>query len=62
MTNCGGGGSCGTCVVNVSNNPDWEVRAEWEGKRLKKYGKESRLSCQTVIEGDCSIEIKPNKI
>ena len=49
-------------MVNVSNNPDWEVRAEWEGKRLKKYGKESRLSCQTVIEGDCSIEIKPNKI
>jgi len=61
LTNCGGGGSCGTCVVDVIAE-DWEPRADYEAKRLKKYKESCRLSCSTIIEGDADIIVKPNKI
>lgn len=62
LTNCGGGGSCGTCVVSVLDNEDWEQRPDFEAKRLKKYDATARLSCNTVIEGDATVVISPPKI
>ena len=63
LTNCGGGGgSCGTCVVSVTQNSDWEERPDFEAKRLKKYDNSARLSCNTVIEGDCVVTMAPKKI
>jgi len=61
LTNCGGGGSCGTCVVDVKA-ADWEPRPDFEAKRLKKYSETARLSCNTVVEGDAEIIIRPPKI
>eukprot|EP00607_Mallomonas_marina_P000227 CAMPEP_0182429198 /NCGR_PEP_ID=MMETSP1167-20130531/25587_1 /TAXON_ID=2988 /ORGANISM="Mallomonas Sp, Strain CCMP3275" /LENGTH=234 /DNA_ID=CAMNT_0024612579 /DNA_START=127 /DNA_END=828 /DNA_ORIENTATION=- len=58
FTNCGGGGSCGTCAVEVFA-ADWETRQEFESRRLKKYSKESRLACNTIIEGDATVVLNP---
>lgn len=59
LTNCNGGLSCGTCVVEVTSNKDWENRPDVERLRLKKYNENARLSCNTIIEGDCEIKIQP---
>ena len=61
LTNCGGGASCGTCVVDVTFNADWEARADFEAKKLKKYAPSARLSCSTVVEGDAVVVVKPLK-
>lgn len=61
MVNCGGSGSCGTCAVNVKDNKDWESRPDFESARLKKYDTSARLSCNTIIEGDCTVELQPPK-
>ena len=61
LTNCGGGGQCGTCAVLVEDAEDWEVRSEFDGLRLKKYPPSARLSCNTAIEGDCTVIISPAK-
>jgi ferredoxin len=62
LTNCGGGGSCGTCVVSITENKDWEERPSFESKKLKKYDPSARLSCNTIIEGDAVVTINPKKI
>jgi ferredoxin len=62
LTNCGGGGSCGTCAVRVTDNDYWEQRPDFEALRLKKYDANARLSCNTIIEGDCTVEIEPPKV
>ena len=62
FSNCGGGGNCGTCVVRVSANDFWEQRPKFESLRLKKHSEDARLSCNTIIEGDCTVTIRPEKI
>eukprot|EP01041_Mallomonas_annulata_P004426 gene4426-8814_t len=54
LTNCSGGGQCGTCVVEVTAK-DWEDRPEFETRKLKKYSPNARLSCNTIVEGDADI-------
>jgi len=61
LTNCGGGGSCGTCVVAITNAVDWDPRPEWESKKLKKYSDVVRLACNTFVEGDCNVLVGPPK-
>lgn len=63
MTNCGGGGVCGTCVVAVDVPEDdaWEPRPTFETKRLKGYSDTCRLSCNMVVEGDATVTLKPEK-
>ena len=62
LTNCGGGASCGTCAVSIADNLDWEERPDFEGKRLRKYSQSCRLSCNTIIEGDCTVAVQPPKV
>ncbi|CAN0486234.1 unnamed protein product [Ectocarpus sp. 12 AP-2014] len=61
MTNCNGGGQCGTCVVQVVEAEGWDPRSEWEAGKLKGRPESQRLSCQTVIQGDATIVTKPPK-
>lgn len=61
LTNCGGGGVCGTCAVGVIAE-DWEERPQFEALRLKKFDANCRLSCNTMIEGDCEVIMSPQKI
>lgn len=62
LTNCGGVGQCSTCAVLIEDTEDWEPRSEVEGLRLKKYADNARLSCTTIIEGDCTVIILPSKL
>lgn len=62
VTNCGGGGSCGTCGVEILDNEGWEPRPDFEGRRLKRYSDKARLSCNTVVEGDCTVIVKPKPV
>jgi ferredoxin len=62
LTNCGGGASCGTCVVDVTFNDDWDERPDFEAKKLRKYASTARLSCNTAVEGDAVVVVKPQKI
>lgn len=59
--NCGGGGSCGFCAVSITENEFWDT-PEYEKQKLKRYDATARLSCSTIIEGDCDVEIQPEKI
>lgn len=60
MTNCNGGGQCGTCVVKVVGS-GWSPRTDWESGKLKGRPTSHRLSCQTIIEGDATITLQPAK-
>ena len=63
ITNCGGGGICGTCVVSVIPPVnDWEPRPAFEAKKLRRYDEFARLSCNTIVEGDCEVIVSPPKV
>lgn len=54
LTNCGGTGQCGTCMVDVTEASDEGVlseRTEVEARRLSKRAPSVRLACQVVLQG-----------
>eukprot|EP00250_Pteridium_aquilinum_P016081 c22930_g1_i1 orf=96-779(+) len=54
IMNCGGGGSCGTCIVEVLEGSDLlSERTDAEERYLKKNPSTWRLACQTIV-GDKS--------
>ncbi|NJM98106.1 MAG: (2Fe-2S)-binding protein [Phormidesmis sp. RL_2_1] len=62
LTQCGGYGQCGTCVVDiVSGAENLSPRTAVEEKMLRKRPSSCRLACQTIIQGPASIETKPDK-
>lgn len=62
LTQCGGYGQCGTCVVDiVSGMQNLSPRTAVEEKMLRKRPSSCRLACQTIVNGDVSVETKPDK-
>jgi ferredoxin len=60
LTNCGGYGQCGTCVVEVlEGEENLSPRTEVENRKLKKKPDTYRLACQTLVNGPVSIKTKP---
>jgi ferredoxin len=60
MTNCGGGGNCGTCIVEiVEGMENLSQRTDTENRILKKKPENYRLACQTVVNGAVSVVTKP---
>lgn len=60
MTNCGGYGQCGTCIVEVVEGlENLSPRTEVEDRKLKKKPGNYRLACQTLVNGPVSIVTKP---
>ncbi|AFY30978.1 2Fe-2S iron-sulfur cluster-binding protein [Calothrix sp. PCC 7507] len=60
MTNCGGYGQCGTCIVEVVEGIDnLSPRTDVENKKLKKKPENYRLACQTLVNGPVSVVTKP---
>jgi ferredoxin len=60
LTNCGGYGQCGTCVVEVvEGEENLSPRTEVEQRKLKKKPESYRLACQTLVNGPVSIKTKP---
>lgn len=60
MTNCGGAGQCGTCIVAIeSGMENLSPRTDFESSKLKKKPENYRLSCQTIVDGPVSVITKP---
>ncbi|XP_071918246.1 photosynthetic NDH subunit of subcomplex B 3, chloroplastic-like isoform X1 [Coffea arabica] len=50
LMNCGGGGSCGTCIVEIVDGKDLlSERTNTEFRYLKKKPESWRLACQTIV-------------
>lgn len=62
MTNCGGYGQCGTCVVEITEGMEYlSPRTEAENRKLKKRPDHCRLACQALVYGPVSVVTKPGK-
>ncbi|NEO28230.1 MAG: (2Fe-2S)-binding protein [Kamptonema sp. SIO4C4] len=60
LTNCGGYGQCGTCVVEVIEGMEnLSERTQFEERKLKKKPASYRLSCQTLVNGPVKVRTKP---
>ncbi len=60
MTNCGGYGQCGTCIVEiVSGMENLSERTDFEKRKLKRKPDSYRLACQTIVNGAVSVKTKP---
>ncbi|KAH9298053.1 hypothetical protein KI387_029735, partial [Taxus chinensis] len=50
VMNCGGGGSCGTCLVEILEGRELlNERTSMEERYLKKKPGTWRLACQTIV-------------
>ena len=64
LTNCGGIGQCGTCVVEVIEGMEnLSPRTAFEERKLKKKPANYRLACQVLANGpgDITIQTKPDE-
>ncbi len=62
LTQCGGYGQCGTCVVDILEGAqNLSPRTAVEEKMLRKRPSSCRLACQTTIQGPATVETKPDK-
>lgn len=62
MTNCGGYGQCGTCVVEiVEGEENLSPRTAVEERKLRKRASNCRLACQTIVNGPVTVLTKPSK-
>ncbi len=62
LTQCGGYGQCGTCVVDiVEGASNLSPRTAVEDRMLKKRPSSCRLACQTIVNGPISVVTKPDK-
>ncbi len=62
MTNCGGYGQCGTCVVEIVEGiENLSPRTKVEERKLRKRPANCRLACQTIVNGPITVQTKPKK-
>lgn len=62
LTNCGGYGQCGTCVIEVTEGMEnLSPRTPTEERKLKKKPDTYRLACQALVNGPVSVKTKPGK-
>lgn len=60
LTNCGGYGQCGTCVVEiVEGSENLSPKTDVENRKLKRKPANYRLACQTLVDGSVSVKTKP---
>ncbi len=60
LTNCGGGGSCGTCLIAVEDGVyNTNGRTPKEEHLLRNKPANWRLACRSLIHGDVTIRTKP---
>ena len=60
LTNCGGYGQCGTCIVEiVSGMENLSPKTDFEQRKLKRKPDSYRLACQTLVNGPVSVKTKP---
>ncbi|BAB72841.1 2Fe-2S iron-sulfur cluster-binding protein [Anabaena sp. FACHB-709] len=60
LTNCGGVGQCGTCIVEIVEGiENLSTPTDVENRMLKKKPANYRLACQTLVNGPVSVVTKP---
>jgi ferredoxin len=60
LTNCGGYGQCGTCIVEiVEGMENLSARTDFEQRVLKRKPDSYRLACQTLVNGPIKVKTKP---
>jgi ferredoxin len=60
MSNCGGYGQCGTCIVEITEGiENLSPRTDFETKKLAKKPANYRLACQATVNGAVSVVTKP---
>jgi ferredoxin len=60
LTNCGGYGQCGTCVVEVTAGMEQlSERTPSEIRKLRGKPESYRLACQVLVNGEVSVKTKP---
>jgi ferredoxin len=60
LTNCGGYGQCGTCVVEiVEGMENLSPKTDFEERKLRKKPENYRLACQTLVNGPVKVKTKP---
>jgi ferredoxin len=60
LTNCGGYGQCGTCIVEiVEGMHNLSEKTPFEEQKLKRKPDNYRLACQTLVNGPVSVKTKP---
>jgi ferredoxin len=60
LTNCGGYGQCGTCIVEiVEGMENLSPKTPFEQRKLKRKPENYRLACQTLVNGPVSVKTKP---
>ncbi len=57
LGNCGGGGQCGFCAVELTDDEGvWGERSDYEAKKIGKNGSENaRLACLNDIAGPATV-------
>lgn len=60
LRNCGGAGQCGTCVIAVEDGV-YSTNGRTPKEEFLLDGKPAnfRLACRTLVNGDCTIRVKP---
>ncbi len=61
LTNCGGYGQCGTCLIEIVEGiENLSPRSDAELSKLKRKPDSYRLACQTIVNGgNVSVRTKP---
>jgi ferredoxin len=60
LMNCGGIGQCALCKVEIVEGMDnLSPRTDFENRKLAKRPANYRLACQTLVNGDVSVNTKP---
>lgn len=54
LGNCGGGGTCTFCSVDIIESEGWAERSEYEDQRLAKFPG-ARLACLNSVQGPATI-------
>lgn len=57
LGNCGGGGQCTFCAVDMVDSQGWEPRSDYENQKISKWPN-ARLACLNNIQGPCTIRIQ----
>lgn len=55
LGNCGGGGTCTFCAVDIIESQGWAERSDYEDQRLAKLPV-ARLACLNAIQGPATIQ------
>lgn len=59
LGNCGGGGQCLHCAIDLSEADAWSVeQSDYEESRIGKFGSTARLACMNNIMGPATIRVQ----